>query len=189
MRVLKKIATALLAAAAVPAAAYAATIGGYFYAVQYDYREFFSIADNKNFRVVLGGNPFPGMNADDVARQMLPQMQANKPRPALTFTYDKPAEEPRPDYRLWLIFNPANDLGADSVCATGKTRYKEGKPGQVYVFGIYCRNDLALSQTTGWVNASGPDDPRVGELFKDLFLVIFNDSMSLRPQSGRGIFN
>ncbi|MBI1831328.1 MAG: ABC transporter permease, partial [Planctomycetes bacterium] len=33
--------------------------------------------------------------ADDVARQLLPQMQANKPRPRLTFTYDKPAEAVR----------------------------------------------------------------------------------------------
>ena len=40
-------------------------------------------------------------------------MQAAKPRPALTFTYDSPVERPRPDYRLVLVFDPALDLGFD----------------------------------------------------------------------------
>ena len=62
MRSFKKIAATLLAAVAIPGAACAATLGGYYYAAQYDYREFFSAADGKPFQVVLAGNPFPGMN-------------------------------------------------------------------------------------------------------------------------------
>ena len=49
---------------------------------------------------------------------------------------------------------------------------------------VYCRNDLALSQTTAWTDAAGPDDPRVGELFRELFQVVFSDAMGLRPQAG-----
>ena len=52
------------------------------------------------------------------------------------------------------------------------------------MFAVYCRNDLALSQTTAWTNATGPDDPRIGELFRELFPVIFSDAMGLRPQTG-----
>ena len=182
---LKKIATARIAAVALPVAAGAATLGGADYAVQYDFREFYNIADGKNFRVVFSGNPFPGLNVADVARALLPAMQANKPRPPLTFTYDKPVEEPRPDYRLVLVFDPANDLGAASAC-NAPPRFKPGTPGRVYVFAIYCRNDLALSQTTGWTDATGPEDPRVGQLFKDLFAVVFSDAPGLRPQMGRG---
>ena len=38
-----------------------------------------------------------------MARDLLPAMQAAKPRPALTFTYDKPSPPPSPDYRLVLV--------------------------------------------------------------------------------------
>jgi hypothetical protein len=187
MPALTKIA-ALLAASALPIAALAATIGGTDYATQYDYREFFNAADGKPFRVVLAGEPFPGLAPDDVARRLLPQMQANKPRPRLTFTYDVPAELPRPNYRLVLIFNAANDLGADSVCATGRMRFRSGVPGRAHVFAIYCRNDQALSQLTAWTAASGPDDPRMGELFKDAFAQVFSDAMHLRPQNAAPSF-
>jgi hypothetical protein len=186
MRLRTKLAALLLAA--FPAAALAATVGGVDYATQYDYREFFTVADGKPFRVVLAGEPFPGLAPDDVARRLLPQMQANKPRPRLTFTYDTPAELPRPNYRLVLIFNAANDLGADSVCATGRIRVRPGTPGRVHVFAIYCRNEQALSQLTAWTGASGPDDPRMGELFKDVFAQVFSDAMHLRPQNANPSF-
>ena len=183
MRSIKKIAAALFAAAAIPGAAWAATLGGYYYAVQYDYREFFSIADGRTFQVILAGNPFPGMNPDDVARQLLPQMQAGKPQPNLTFTYDKPLEPPHPWYRLYLIADAANDLEAYGVCATGNIRFRPPSPGRMYLFAIYCRNELALSQTTAWTNASGPGDPAVNQLFRELFAVIFNNSPALSPKS------
>lgn len=189
MRPLTKIASALFAAAAIPAIAHAATVGGYDYAVQYDYREFYAVSDGKPFQVILDGNPFSGISDSEVARQLLPQMQANKPRPRLTFTYDAPAGEQHPYYRVYLIADPANDLGANSVCATGKIRHKEGTPGKVYLFGVYCRNDLALSQTTAWTNASGPADPAVGQLFKDLFATLFSDAPGLYPQHRNSQFN
>src|SRR5262249_39631086 len=125
----------------------------------------------------------------EVAGQLLPQMQANKPRVRLTFTYDQPAEPPHPDYRLVLVFDPANDLGAYGVCATGQTRTQPPAPGPVHFFGSYCRNELALSQTTGWTDASGPSDPRVGDLFKDMFRVLFSDSPALYNKSGRNRLN
>ena len=113
-------------------------------------------------------------------------MQANRPQPRLTFTYDQPSEQPRPDYRLVLMFDPANDMGAFSVCAGVKPRFRAGTPGRVYMQAVYCRNDLALSQTTAWTDAASPDDPRVGELFRELFPVLFSDALGLRPQTGGG---
>jgi hypothetical protein len=180
---LKKIA-ATLAAAALPVTALAATIGGTEYAPQYDYREFFNAADGKPFRVVLAGTPFPGVPADTVAAALLAQMQAAKPQPRLTFTYADPVERPRPDYRMVLVFDAAGDYGAQSVCSGVAPRVRQATPGRLYVFAVYCRNDQALTQTTAWTNATGPDDPRVGELFRELFPVLFSDAMGLRPQSG-----
>jgi hypothetical protein len=184
MTICKKKLAATLALAMLPVAAAAATIGGTEYAPQYDYREFFTAADGKPFRVVLLGNPFPAMAIEQVAGQFLAQMQANKPQPRLTFTYDQPSAQPRPDYRLVLMFDPANDMGAYSVCAGVKPRFKPNTPGRVYLQAVYCRNDIAMSQTTAWTDATGPDDPRLGELFRQLFPVVFSDAMGLRPQTG-----
>jgi hypothetical protein len=183
MSALTKIA-ATLAASLLPVAALAATIGGVDYATQYDYREFFNAADGKPFRVVVAGTPFAGAPVESVAGPLLAQMQAAKPQPRLTFTYDAPAELPRPDYRLVLVFDAANDFGAPSVCAGVPPRLRPGSPGRFNVFAVYCRNDQVLSQATAWTNASGPDDPRVGELFRELFPVLFSDAMGLRPQTG-----
>lgn len=183
MRPITKKLSALLASAAIPVVAQAATVGGFYYAPQYDYREFYWVTDHKPFQVILDGNPFPSFTAEEVARQLLPQMQANKPRSPLTFTYDGPVEPPHPYYRLYLISDPANDLMASSVCATGKVRHRQGIPGRYYVFAIYCRNDQALSYTTAWTNASSPSDPAVGQLFKELFAVVFSDSPALYQKS------
>jgi hypothetical protein len=158
-------------------------VGGTDYAPQYDFGEFYAATNGKTFRVVVDGNPFPQIPVQEMERRLLPIMQANRPRPQLTFTYAVPAELPRPDYRLVLVFDPANDLGAGRVCA-GDVRHRPRAPETVSrfaVFGVYCRNDQALSQATASTPATSPEDPRIGRLFSQLFLVLFTDS----PMVGR----
>jgi hypothetical protein len=148
-------------------------IGGFDYAPQYDFSEFFMVADGKPFRAILSGNPFAGVSDEDEKRLLLPVMQANRPRPRLTFTYETPADEPHPNYRVAIVFNAASDLTAARVCA-GEIRHKAVPPGGRFdVFGVYCRNDLALSQAVTSMAASGPEDPRLGQMFRQLFLVLF----------------
>lgn len=178
MRLPRRIAATLCAMAALPALALAATVGGAYYAPQYDYREFWSATDNKPFQVVLAGNPFPGIDPATVAATLLPMMQSAKPRPALTFTYERPSPPPSPDYRLVLVFDPALNLNADPVCAGEPVRFRPGRPGVFYVYAIYCRNDRMLSYTTAWTDASGPSDPRIERLFRELFLVLFKEGQS-----------
>lgn len=188
MRLSQKITAVLLGLLALPTAAVAAVIGGTYYAPQYDYREFFAAADGRNFQVILAGNAFPGVDPNVVARDLLPAMQAAKPRPALTFTYQDPPELPRPYYRLVLIFNPALDYGSNQVCAGVPPRFGQGRgQGVFYAFAVYCRNDQVLSETTAWTPASSPTDPRIGELFRELFMVIWSDSPALRPNTGGGM--
>ncbi len=175
MRRARRIVVALFAAVVLPALAVAATIGGAYYAPQYDYREFWAATDNKPFQVVLAGNPFPGTDPATVARDLLPAMQSAKPRPALTFTYERPSPPPSPDYRLVLVFDPALNLNADPVCAGEPARFRANRPGVFYVYAIYCRNDRMLSYTTAWTDASGPADPRIERLFRELFLVVFKE--------------
>ena len=159
-------------------------IGGAYYAPAYDYSEFFAVADGRNFQVVMAGSPFPALPAAEVNRRLLPIMQANKPRPNLTFTYEPPVEMPRPNYRLVLVFDAANDLTAARVC-NGEYRHKPPIAGRPFdVFAVYCRNDLALSQTTAWSDATGPNDPRLGPLIAQLFLVVFSDQVFRRHMFG-----
>ena len=94
-------------------------------------------------------------------RRLLPVMQASKPRPNLTFTYEPPPQTPHPNYRMVLIFNAANDLNASRVCS-GEIRHKPEPTRPFDLYAIYCRDDLPLSYTTAWTEATGPDDPRVG---------------------------
>jgi hypothetical protein len=178
VRLFQNIAAVLPGLVALPAIGVAATIGGYYYATQYDYREFFAATDGKQFQVMLAGNAFPGVDPDTVARALLPAMQAAKPRPALTFTYARPSPPPSPNYRLVLVFDPANSLNAYPVCAGTDMRFRQGKPGIFYVYAIYCRNEQALSYTTAWTAATGPTDPRIEQLFRELFMVVFNNQQN-----------
>jgi hypothetical protein len=165
----------LLAACASPSSP---VVGGTDYAPQYDFSEFYAATNDRTFRVAVAGNPFPQIAPQEMQQRLLPVMQANRPRPRLTFIYAVPAELPRPDYRLVLVFDAANDLTAASVCA-GEIRLKPHPPepsGRLSVFGIYCRNDQVLSQATASTLATSPEDPRVGQLFSQLFLVLFSDS-------------
>lgn len=180
---LRRIGVALTAAAAIPCIGHAATVSSEDYAIQYDYDEFRAASDGKNFSVVIAGNPFPALTAEDVARRLLPVMQASKPRPRLTFSYDRTAGAPRPDYRLVLVFDAANDLGADRVC-NGVTRFRPHRSGQIDVFAVYCRNDMPMSQAIGRTAASGPEDKEVARLFVQLFQVVFSDAQIIRPFNG-----
>jgi len=168
-----------------PAMASAAVIGGTNYAPQYDYGEFFSIADHHDFKVVLEGNPFPGSDIGVVARDLLPALQAAKPRPALTFAYDVEVVEGQPDYRLILVFNAAKDLGSKEVCS-GVSRASPAQPGMFRLYAVYCRNDMPMSETTAWTPAISPSDPSVAQLFRELFMVVWPDSHALKPQVGDG---
>jgi len=183
MKISKTIAAAIAGCALVPAFASAAVIGGTNYASQYDYGEFFSIADHHDFKVVLAGNPFAAGDLGSAARDLLPVMQAAKPRPALTFAYDVAVEKDQPDYRLMLVFNAASDLGSKEVC-NGVTRGNAAQPGLFRLYAVYCRNNQAMSETTAWTPAGSANDPRVAELFRELFMVVFSDSPAYRPLNG-----
>ena len=155
-------------------------IGGAWYDPAYDYGEFFAVTDGRNFQVVMAGAPFPGQPAEAVKQALLTVMQAAKPRPNLTFTYADPPEPPHPYYRMVLVFDAANDLGAETVCA-GEIRHRAPVRERPFnVFAVYCRNERALSQTTAWSDASGPDDPRLQALLAQLFLVLFDETRRWR---------
>jgi hypothetical protein len=164
--------TAALLLAFILTACGAGSVGGADYDPAYDFSEFYQVTDGRTFRVIVDGNPFPTLTPDETRRRLLPVMQANRPRPRLTFTYAAPTEPQHPDYRLVLVFDAANDLTAARVCAN-QIRHKPEPSGRFVVFGVYCRNDSALSQAIAQTTASSPEDPKTGQLLGQLFQVLF----------------
>jgi hypothetical protein len=55
------------------------------------------------------------------------------------------------------------------------TRFGQPRPGTLYVYAVYCRNDQPLSEATAWTSANRPTDPSVDQLFRQLFQVVFTD--------------
>jgi hypothetical protein len=147
-------------------------ITGEDYAPQYDYSEFYAAADNKPFTVFLWGNPFPELSDAETRQRLLPVLQANRPQARLTFTYDAQPERPRPFYRVVLVFDPAPDLTAASVCAD-RVRRRPVPQRPFDLFAVYCRNNAPLSQASSTTAATGPEDQRVADLFRQLFAVLF----------------
>jgi hypothetical protein len=156
-----------------------AGVGGFDYAPQYDFSEFYAATNNKTFQVIVSGNPFPSLSPENIRNRLLPVLQVNRPRPRLTFTYTPPAERPHPWYRLVLVFDPANDLTATRVCSN-QIAHKPGLAGHVDLFAVYCRNDQMMSQAVASAVGSAPEDPEIGRMFRHLFLVLFTDQPLMR---------
>lgn len=167
---------ALLLASCAPASG---SVGGADYDPAYDFSEFYRVADGHNFHVILGGNPFPALSPEETKRRLLPVLQASRPRPRLTFTYDAPPEPQHPDYRVAVVFNPANDLTAARVCAN-QIRVRPEPSERTQIFGVYCRNDAALSQAVATTTATSPEDPRLQDTLSLLFLVVFSEQPPIR---------
>ena len=155
-------------------------VGGAYYAPEYSWSEFYAVTDGRYFQAIVSGNPFPALSEAEFKTRFLPVMQAAKPRPNLTFTYAALPELPRPYYRVVLIFNAANDLNADRVCA-GQISHKPEATRPFDLYAVYCRNELPLSYTTAWTQATGPDDPRVAQLMAQVFLVLFPEPLLFGP--------
>lgn len=145
------------------------------YAVAYDYNDFRAATDGKDFPVLIAGRPFADLTTEETARRLLPVLQTNKPRPRLTFVLQATG-----NYRLVLLFDPASGATAGRVCK-GDTGSGAHVAGQVTVFAVYCRNDLALSQAVGRAPAARPEDPAVARLFADLFQTVFADGQMNQP--------
>ena len=153
------------------------------YASQYDYNQFRLASDGRTFPVLIVGNPFPELEPGDADRRLLAVMQANKPRPHLTFTLEKASTGPAPSHRLVLVFDPVNEVGAARVCK-GEAATGRHVPGQLSVFAVYCRGDVPLSQAVGRTPAATPEDSDVARLFDDLFRTVFSDAPNVQPNHG-----
>jgi hypothetical protein len=75
---------------------------------------------------------------------------------------------------LVLEFDPARALGSNEIF-NGISRFEPGRRGRLYAYAVYCRNNVAMSETA-WTSARNSTDPRIEGLFRELFMVVWPDS-------------
>ncbi len=137
--------TLTLLAAALPGRAQ--TVGGFDYAPEYDFSEFWAATDGRFFRVIVAGNPFPATALDQVKQQLLPVMQAEQA--AARAHLHLPAAAGGATARLPSRAGVRPGQRSHGCPCLRGADFPEARPapriaGRVYVFGIYCRNDLGF---------------------------------------------
>jgi hypothetical protein len=155
------------------------------YATEYDYRAIRAFTDGRTFPVETVGSAFAGLAPGDLQRRLLPVLRDATPRAWPTFA---PAgvDGSEGPYRLVLVFSPANDLRAASVCK-GDTRFggiADASDDKLVVFAVTCRAGVPVSQAVGRTTARTPEDPAVARLFRQLLATVFSDAPILDTLHG-----
>jgi hypothetical protein len=155
------------------------------YATEYDYRAFRAFANGRAFPVETEGSAFAGLARDDLERRLIPVLQEAAPRawPAFAPASGDGSQGP---YRLVLVFSPASDLRAASVCK-GKGRFDANSGAsddKLVVFAVACRDGVPVSQAVGRTMALKPEEPAVAQLFRQLLATVFSEAPILDTLHG-----
>jgi hypothetical protein len=157
------------------------------YATEYDYRAFRAFADGRAFPVETEGSAFAGLARNELERRLIPVLQEAAP-PAWPAFAPARGDGSQGPYRLALVFSPASDLRAASVCK-GENRFGTN-PGasagddRLVVFAVACRGGVPVSQAVGRTSASAPEDPAVAQLFRQLLATVFSEAPILDTLHG-----
>jgi hypothetical protein len=135
----------------------------------YDPSELFYAGDDRDFWTIILGNPF---NAPKPAvdRSILDAMASTRWGKRTNFT-TTPDDTARRAYRIIVLINGATATGYQ-ICAyypdrpLGPGRYG----GEISVVATYCRGESPLTQATGTVDATGPDDPDLRQFIRQLMV-------------------
>jgi len=146
-------------------------IGGANYASQYDYGEFFSLRSSR-LQGRASRQCVPEQRSRAAARDSCGECRPPS-APALTFAYDVAVEKDQPDYRLMLCSTPPTTR-LEGVC-NGVTR-SNLRGRACSSLRVYCRNDWRVRNDRLDTGTSA-NDPSVGELFRELFMVVFPTRM------------
>ena len=139
------------------------------------------------FPLVVHGNPFPGLPqrqaVDTVARDMrLPGWF-----PQVPFAPAPVASAPRGDYRLVLVFNPAQPVsGADACGDLSQVPVAASRPsGETTLRAAFCTRDEPISDTRARAASAGPGSPAFRQLLNQVSVTVFPERNRMR-ENDRG---
>lgn len=128
-------------------------------------------ASDRDLRVVIHGNPFGG-SAQSFADAVLPAMQ-NRVMGVRTRLTTTPNQTARPDYKVVLAFNVAENMLNSSLCTDGAIPTRP-PGGAIVVQGAFCRSGGALTSARGWLDRpQGTDDSDFRHLISDMTFALF----------------
>ena len=149
--------------------------------LQYDYSEFYAIAGNREFEVVVRGNPTNVPQEQFEARLMQILAQAFRTTRTLPVTHPV-TPGVRPHYRLVLVFNLGSGELGRTLCGNLDSIVPGNNlPGQLNVSAAYCRNGDPMTEAFARTGAASLDDPAAASLFSELVSVLFPNRPGLLP--------
>ena len=181
-------AAGVLLAGALAACSTATSTGPVSIAPSYDRAYIADVAERGGMPLVLRGDPFPGNNGP-FAQQVATALTDAHFGPAFTVFAD-PAEAPDGSAKTVLVVNPKRPVNSGNVCRTGTTGTPDDSPdggsggssqgsatgsaGSLDFTIAFCSANRRLSSMRGRLaDVSGPEDPRIGELFRQVAIQLY----------------
>ncbi|AWK87060.1 hypothetical protein [Azospirillum thermophilum] len=128
-------------------------------------------ASDRDLRVVIHGNPFGG-DGERFGDRVTDYMQNHVFGVRTHFTI-RPDQTARPDYRVVLAFNPAQNTLNSELCRNAAIPTRP-PGGAIVVQGAFCRGGGALTSATGWLDeVKTMEDPDFRQLIGDLTFSLF----------------
>lgn len=137
----------------------------------YTMQEVAYAAADRDLRVVVHGNPFGG--DPQAFGQTLTGMMQNRIMGVRTNFTTMPGPSARPDYRVVLAFNLAENELNSALCARPALPTK-APGGPIIVQGAFCRGGGPLTSATGWLDRpQSAQDPAFRDLISDMTYSLF----------------
>lgn len=137
----------------------------------YTLQEVAYAASGRDLRVVVHGNPFGG-DQQSFGRTVTGMMQNRILGVRTNFT-TTPGPSARPDYRVVLAFNLAENELNSALCSR-PTLPTRPPGGSIIVQGAFCRSGGVLSSATGWLDQPRSiQDPSFRDLIADMTYSLF----------------
>lgn len=125
------------------------------------------------FPLVVHGNPFPDLPADQAAEAVAREMRLPGWFPQTPFALAPAPGAPSGDYRLVLIFNPARPVGANEACGDLR-RIPLASPGpEIQARAAFCAGSDPASDAFGRAPAAPPGSLTFRQFLDQLALAVF----------------
>ncbi|MFN4282034.1 MAG: hypothetical protein ACK4NA_05265 [Alphaproteobacteria bacterium] len=157
--------------------------------VTYTYGDFFRVADGRDTRVIVRGNPF-ALTQAEFDTFVTTNMATMSRGPRTNFTTAKSANAD-PDYEVVWLFNGARTTQPEQLCRSPQDAV--GVPGpadRLRVVAAYCRYDRVNTWVEGWIEGGPQGVPREGvmtlvqQMTQELFPTVNRNDPAIERCSG-----